>query len=191
MKPFNNFEAKRSTSNKETLPAGGYVCQIQGARVENYNNGFSSLVLAIDVIEGEFAGIWKKDYDNNTNEDKKWRGTFRISIPKDDGSEQDAWTKRTFGNAMWAIEQSNPGYTWDWDEKKLKGKKIGVIYRNREWEYNGNTGWTTEAGGSDSIENIRNGKFKMLKDKPLKNKGASSAAATDYEEAGSEEELPF
>lgn len=191
MKPFNNFEAKRSTSNKETLPAGGYVCQIQGARVENYNNGFSSLVLAIDVIEGEFSGIWKKDYDNNTNEDKKWRGTFRVSIPKDDGSEQDAWTKRTFGNAMWAIEQSNPGYTWDWDEKKLKGKKIGVIYRNREWEYNGNTGWTTEAGGSDSIENIRNGKFKMLKDKPLKNKGASSAAATDYEEAGSEEELPF
>jgi hypothetical protein len=92
---------------------------------------------------------------------------------------------------MWAIEQSNPGYTWDWDEKKLKGKKIGVIYRNREWEYNGNTGWTTEAGGSESVENIRAGKFKMLKDKPLKNKSASSASATDYEEAGSEEELPF
>lgn len=191
MKAFSNYEAKRSTSNKETLPAGGYVCQIQGARVEQYNNGFSSLVLAIDVIEGEYAGIWKKDYDNNDREDKKWRGTFRISIPKDDGSEQDAWTKRTFGNAMWAIEQSNPGYTWDWDEKKLKGKKIGVIYRNREWEYNGNTGWTTEAGGSESVENIRAGKFKMLKDKPLKNKGASSAAVTDYDEAGSEEELPF
>lgn len=191
MKAFSNYEAKRSTSSKETLPAGGYVCQIQGARVEQYNNGFSSLVLAIDVIEGEYAGIWKKDYDNNDREDKKWRGTFRISIPKDDGSEQDAWTKRTFGNAMWAIEQSNPGYTWDWDEKKLKGKKIGVIYRNREWEHNGYTGWTTEAGGSESVENIRAGKFKMLKDKPLKNKSASSAAATDYEEAGSEEELPF
>ena len=36
MKPFGNLEKKRSGSNRETLPVGGYVCQIQGARVEEY-----------------------------------------------------------------------------------------------------------------------------------------------------------
>lgn len=189
MQKFSGYEAKRSTSSKETLPAGGYVCQIQGARVEEYSWG-SALILAIDVIEGEFAGIWKRDFDNNPNEDKKWRGTFRLNIPKDDGSEQDAWTKRSFNNAMWAVEQSNPGFTWDWDEKKLKGKKIGVIYRNREWEYNGNTGWTTEAGGSESIQNIRDGKFKPLKDRPLKAKSASAASAVPAV-AEDDGELPF
>ena len=192
MKPF-NFEKKRSASTKETLHVGGYVCQIQGARIENYSNGFSSLILAIDVIEGDYKGIWKRDYDNNTNEDKKWRGTFRVNIPSDDGSEQDAWAKRRFGGVVWAIEESNPGYTWDWDEKKLKGKKIGIIYRNREWEMNGNTGWTTEAGGADSVENIREGKFKPLKDRPLKNKSTVSAAntATDYEDVSDPDSLPF
>ena len=190
MKAFRDYEAKRSTSNKETLPAGGYVCQIQGARVEEYSNGFSTLVLAVDVIEGEFAGIWKRDYDNNPNEDKKWRGTFRISIPLDDGSDQDAWTKRKFGNAIWAIEQSNPGYSWDWQEKGLKGKKIGLIYRNKEWEFNGNTGWTTEAAGADSIDNIREGKFKPLKDKPLKNRPTVYQSFAEPE-AANEDDLPF
>lgn len=189
MKAFNGYEAKRSGSGRETLPAGGYICKILSAKEESYKWG-NVLVLAIDVDEGEYKGIWKRDYDNNTNEDKKWRGTFRINIPKDDGSEQDAWTKRTFNNAMWAIEQSNPGYTWDWDEKKLKGKKIGVIYRNREWEYNGNTGWTTEAGGSESVDNIRDGKFKLLKDRPLKNKPVA-AATNSYDSVEDEGELPF
>ena len=185
MKQFSGFESKRSTSGRETLPAGGYVCQIQGAREEKYSWG-SALILAIDVCEGEYAGIWKRDYDGNDREDKKWRGTFRVSIPLDDGSERDAWTKRTFNNMVWAIEQSNPGYTWNWDEKTLKGKKIGIIYRNREWEFNGNTGWTTEAGGSDSIDNIRNGKFKPMKDRPLKNRPAQVADVVD-----SEDDLPF
>ena len=186
MKQFSGFESKRSGNGRESLPAGGYVCQIQGARVEDFSWG-SRLVLAIDVCEGEYAGIWKRDYDNNTNEDKKWRGTFRLSIPVDDGSEKDAWTKRAFNNMIWSVEQSNPGFTWDWDEKKLKNKKIGIIYRNREWEFNGNTGWTTEAGGSDSIDNIREGKFKPLKDRPLKTRPVQTAADT----AEDESELPF
>ena len=186
MKAFSGFESKRSASGRETLPAGGYVCQIQGARVEEFSWG-SRLVLAIDVIEGEYKDIWKRDYDNNDREDKKWRGTFRVSIPKDDGSDQDAWTKRAFNNMIWSVEQSNPGYVWDWDEKKLKGKKIGILYRNREWEMNGNTGWTTEAAGSDSIDNIRDGKFKPLKDKPLKNR----PAPVTVDAVDDAEDLPF
>ena len=27
---------------------------------------------------------------------KKWKGSFRLNSPKDDGSEQDAWTKSKF-----------------------------------------------------------------------------------------------
>ena len=41
------------------------------------------------------------------------------------------------------------------------------------------------------VENIRDGKFKMLKDKPLKNKGASSAAAYSDTEEVDEDTLPF
>ena len=196
MKKFEGFEAKKATSGREHLPAGGYVCDIKSAKVEEYHSDkgdFSALILAIEVAEGQYAGFWKKDYDQNTNDDKKWRGTYRISIPRDDGTEQDAWTKRSFGNFIWAVQESNPGYTWDWDEKKLKGKKVGVLYRNKEWEMNDKTGWSTEAAGSACVEDIRTGSFKPLKDKPLKKKenAAPSAPVFTEEPAEDENDLPF
>ena len=184
MKAYNDFKAEKVSSGREILPAGGYVCDIKSAKEDK-----GQLVMAIEVAEGQYAGFWKKDYDQNTNDDKKWRGTFRLWIPRDDGTEQDAWTKRSFGNFIWAVQESNPGYTWNWDEKTLKGKKIGVIYRNREWEYNGNTGWTTEAGGAASVDDIRAGNFKPLKDRPLKNKPVQTPQFT--EEASNEDDLPF
>ena len=189
MKKWSDFEAKKSSSGvREILPAGGYVCEIKSAKVEEYSGGLSTLILAIEVVEGQYAGFFKKDFDQNTREDKKWRGTYRINLPKDDGSEMDAWTKRTFGNFIWSVQESNAGYTWDWEEKKLKGKKLCVIYRNREWDMNGKTGWTTEAAGSASVDEIRAGSFRMLKDKPLKNRPAPTA---EPEPIDDESDLPF
>jgi len=188
MKQYSGFKAERAAGAREILPAGGYVCEIKNAKVEEYTGGLQTLVLAIDVIEGQYAGIFKRDFDNNTREDKKWRGKYRINVPKDDGSEMDAWTKRGFNNFIWAVQESNTGYTWDWEEKKLKGKKVGVIYRNREWEMSGNTGWTTEAAGSASVEEIRAGSFRMLKDKPLKNRPVQPQVE---ENVDSEDDLPF
>lgn len=187
MKKYSDVKFERTSVGRETLPAGGYVCSILSARVEE-NDWGSTLIIAHDVCEGEFSGIFKRDYDNNDREDKKWRGTFRLRLPKDDGSEQDAWKKRSLGNTIWALEQSNPGFSWDWDEKKLKGKKIGLLYRNKEWEMNGRTGWTTEAISAESIDNIREGKFSIPKDKalPVKN------TAPVFEEIeDTEDSLPF
>lgn len=187
MKKYNDVKAEKPSGGRETLPAGGYVCQILSARVESGDWG-DTLVVAHDVCEGDYNGIFKRDYDNNTMENKKWRGTFRLKLPKDDGSEQDGWKKRSLGNFIWAVEQSNPGYSWSWDEKTLKGKKVGLLYRNKEWEYNGRSGWTTEAAGSESIDNIRNGKFRIPKDRPLPEKPAAPVFTDDVEGDG---ELPF
>ena len=188
MKKYSDVKAEKPMSGRETLPAGGYVCQILSARVESGEWG-DTLVIAHDVAEGEYKDIFRRDYDNNPREDRKWRGTFRLRLPKDDGSEQDGWKKRSLGNFIWAVEASNPGYTWGWDEKTLKGKQIGLLYRNKEWAYNERTGWTTEAAGTASVDDIREGKFKMLKDKPLANKPVAEAPVfTDAEDEG---ELPF
>ena len=181
-----DFTKQRTYSGREQLPIGGYVCQIVGAKEEVFDWG-KRLNIAFDVCEGEYKDIFKRDYDGNTNENKKWRGVFKLGIPKDDGSEQDAWAKKRFGNFVWALEESNPGYYWDWDEKKLKGKKIGFIFRNEEWAVDGRSGWSTKAGGVDSIDNIRAGKYRMLPDKPLKNKPAPAV----YDVADNADDLPF
>lgn len=186
MKKF-DVKAERIGGGRETLPAGGYVCQIISAKIES-NDWGDTLVVAHDVCEGEYAGIFKRDYENNTREDKKWRGLYRLRLPKEDGSEQDTWKKRSLGNFIWALEESNPGYEWAWDEKTLKGKKVGLIYRNKEWAMEGRSGWTTEAGASESIENIRQGKYKPLRDKALPNKPAFTELPDSTEDDG---ELPF
>lgn len=186
MKKYSDVKAEKPVSGRETLPAGGYVCQILSARVESGEWG-DTLVIAHDVCEGEYKDIFKRDYENNPREDKKWRGTFRLRLPKYDGSEYDVFKKKSLGNFIWAVENSNSGYTWAWDEKTLKGKKIGLIYRNKEWAYNDRTGWTTEAAGTDSIDNIREGKFRPLKDKALPVKESAPVFTEDVDDG----ELPF
>ena len=193
MKQFSGYEAK-APARREKLPAGGYVARIMDAREQEYDWG-AVLVISFDILEGEHKDFFKADYRNQQVEDKKWRGVYRLREPKDDGSERDAWSKRTFGNAMWAVEASNSGYHWDWNEAGLKGKIVGVLFRNREWEMNGNTGWTTECCALTDADSIRENRYTMPKDKPLQNRPAPAfaPASANFEEVAieSDDDLPF
>lgn len=192
IKQYSGAHAQKRVE-REKLPAGGYVAKILDAKVQTYDFG-DMLVLSFDIAEGIYKDHFKKDYTANPNEDKKWRGTFRLSIPKDDGSEKDEWSKNGFNGFIYAIEDSNPGYTWDWNEAMLKGKLIGVLFRNKEWEWKGDKGWMTECCAVDAVSTIREGKFKQPKDKPLAKKQENtfaSAAANAFSDTDEDGELPF
>ena len=165
MRQFNGYKPTKPVSNIP-LPAGGYVAKILKAECIHTDWG-EKLVLSFDIYEGEHRDFFANQYRNNPNEDKKWKGVYRISVPRDDGSEQDERNKRSFNTAIWAIEDSNNGYHFNWDERTLANKFIGVLFRNKEWAYNGRTGWTTECCALASVTEIREGKFKVPKDKPL------------------------
>jgi hypothetical protein len=169
MKAFNGYKAEKPVY-REALPAGGYLAKIISAEEAIYSWG-SQLVIKFDIASGEYEGHFQHDYDqqDETYGSKKWKGCFRLRIPAESDQYFEIEAKQ-FGNAMWAIEESNPGFSWNWDESQLKGKDVGVLFRNKEWEYNGKTGWTTECCKLNSTENIKSGKFKQPKDKPLKNK---------------------
>lgn len=172
MKQFSGYKAEKSAVRKQ-LPVGGYVAKILNAEEVTYSWG-SVLLISFDIAEGPHKDFFATDYKNQDREDKKWRGTYRLNIPKDDGSKKDEWNKRTFGNAMYCIEDGNPDYHWNWDESTLKGKAVGVLFRNEEWEYEGNTGWSTRACAFACVGDIRDGNFKMPKDKLLKKRVASA-----------------
>ena len=191
MKEFTGYKAEKPSAGKETLPVGGYIAKILEAKEISYDWG-NILLISFDIAEGEHKDFFKNDYAANTNEDKKWRGVYRLNEPKDNGTEQDGWTKNTFGNAMYAVEASNAGYHWNWDEKTLKGKTVGVLFRNFEWEMNGKSGWSTECGMLLSADDVRSGKYKPMKDKPLKNKSTSASESySSFAEIDNTEELPF
>lgn len=189
MKAFNGLEIKKSVSTNKPLPAGGYVAKIINAKVEEYSWG-EVLVISFDIAKGEYKDFFSKQFSENTREDKKWKGNFRLTIPQENNQYFDS-QKRTFGNAIWAIEESNPGYHWDWDEAALKGKMVGVLFRNFEWEMNGDSGWSTECGTFVSAEDIRNGNFRQMKDRPLKRKATVTSIANDDKFLTDDDELPF
>ena len=102
--------------------------------------------------------------------------------------------KRTFGNAIWAIEESNPSFRWAWDENALKGKMVGVLFRNREWEMDdGRSGWSTECCTFVSVEDVRTGNFKQPKDKHLRKKTENNATSNSFTvlDDDSLSDLPF
>lgn len=205
MKKYTGYEAKASVVGSDPLPAGGYIVKILGAKEEPWKSGGgSSLVISFDVSEGEYSGFFADQFKANTNEDKKWKGNLRVTIP-DENSEYFDSQRKTFNSTIGAIEESNAGYHLDWgpvekgDWSQLKGKQVGVLYRNKEWEYKGDTGWTTEAAYFTTTDYIHSGNVKIPKDKPLKNKrpvstsgfavSASSGGFTEI--TGEDDHLPF
>lgn len=190
---INNYKgqkAEKATGGNTPLPAGGYVAKIINAKLEEYSWG-SVVVVAFDIAEGDHANFFKNQFDNNQNEDKKWKGTYRLIVP-DENSQYFESNRRQFNNFIYALEDSNEGYHYDCNEKRFKGLKVGVIFRNKEWEMNGRTGWTTECGTVDTVEAIRNGTFKQMKDKPLNNKpNAASTPVTLGDLTDDDGDLPF
>jgi hypothetical protein len=197
MKPFNNFKSHRVSGSREQLPVGAYVAQILRAAEAQYAWG-SILEIAFDIAEGEYKDFFSKDYKENQNENKKWRGTFRMNVPKGDGSERDSWTKNSFEGNIYAIEQSNPNYHWDWNEANLKGKLVGVSFRNEEWAIEGKSGWSTRPARFEVAQEVRDGSVKPMKDKALsaakKEKAGvvEASGSADFSEIkGEAEKLPW
>jgi len=203
MKQFKGFdEAKKAAAYAPgaKLPIGGYVCDVLGVKYESGNNGNSDVItLQFDIAEGEYAGFFKNQYDNNQNEDKKYKGVVRIYVPTDDGSDKDNWTKNSFARWTNSFEASNTGYTWDWDEKKWKGKKIGITFGETGTVIEGKEIVYVEARSAESVDNIRSGKFYQQKFKAKNGYKGNGSAATSTTSNGDflsipdgvAEELPF
>lgn len=161
-----NWENVQAFSDRPKLPVGAYVCKVKQVGVQNTDYG-QQLCILFDIAEGEFTGYYNNDYTTSTLKNKKWKGVLKQFLPIEDGSEKDMWTKRGLKGLITSFENSNPGYTWNWDEKTLVGKMIGIIMRNEEWAYQGKQGWAVRPFRVTSVETVRSGKFTMPKDKPL------------------------
>ena len=84
MRQYSDVKAAPNKA-REIIPAGGYVAKVNAAVVETTDYG-DRLIIYFDVIEGDYRGFFQKDYSEQNREDKKWRGIYRMYLPKDDGS---------------------------------------------------------------------------------------------------------
>lgn len=167
IKRFGDYDKIQAYGDFERLPKGGYVLIIKN--VETCKNSVGEyLKIAADIYEGEYMQFFAKEYKAQQSEDKKWHCNYLLNIPKDDGSERDGWTKRSFKTFTEALEESNEGYHFDWDDQKFKGLLIGGLFNEREYESNsGQIRTATNWASVCSVEKIRSGSFKLPKDKLL------------------------
>lgn len=195
-----NYSLDRNNVNREgaaQLPVDkAYVCKIIGAKEVDYTTDSGYRVhridIALDIIEGEYAGYYQQRFNDDTSEDKKWKGVVKLNVPKGDGTEQDGWTIRTFNTSLCNIEDSNPGYTWDNNLDHLKDKKIGLVLRNKEYEFNGNRGFYSEPFKLITVKNAQDQKFRKPADKLLSNSTPTPNAEGFVPIPDSiEEEIPF
>ena len=194
MRAYKGYNEAKVYTEAEKLPVGAYIVRLmKGARVEKYTWG-EVLLVPFDIDEGEYKDFYTKQFQSSQMEDKKYKGVFRMTLPKEDGSEQDEWTLRRLKTNFVAVEDSNPNYHWDWNEAGLAGKKVGMLFQNTEWEFDGKTGWSAQPHSMKSIDDIRDGKYKLPADKPLKNKkgGIDINVDDDFKPIASDDgDLPF
>lgn len=143
---WSSIEAKGMDDFK-ALPIGAYECVIVGAGIhESETSGKKSFKVAVDVSSGEFKDYFRKRFDVNTNEDKKWdNNAVRYLAYEGDNASY-------FKGFITCVENSNVGYTWNWDEKTLKGKKICGVFQYEEYE---------KQDGSKGVK-VRLNKFRSL-----------------------------
>lgn len=196
MKPYKDFKSEPSISGEsEKIPVGAYVAEIYGAKELKYDWG-SKLEVLFDISNGEYAGFFKKQYDADTNPDKKWKGKYTINVP----NEKNQWYEnqvKSFNNFIFSIEDSNADFKWDWDEKKLKGNLVGIVFREKEilsddcksifiWH---------EPYTTRTVDDVLDGKVKEPKKKGLSERDLKlyneHTAPVDTAATFDDDELPF
>lgn len=128
IKDFDKVEAKGMDDFKG-LPIGAYECIIKDARLNhNEETGKNTLKISIDIASGEYKDYFLKAYETDTRIDRKWNNNaVRYLAYEGDNVAY-------FKGFITTVENSNVGYTWDWDEAKLKGKKLCGVFQYEEYE---------------------------------------------------------
>ena len=191
-------KAKRKSNTFEQLPKDAYVIKIMGAKEDTWPSGDKVVRIAFDIAEGKYMGFYQAMFDRNTNEDRQWPydAVFNLNVPNDN-SQPYVWDN---WNTFFAdLEDSNSGFIFDGDLKKLKGKVIGGKFHIEQTAKNGNVYDHTKMKWSCVADDVRNGKAGRLPNDKLIGAGRTTSKTSSESEMdgflsipeGAEEELPF
>ena len=173
------------------LKADGYVCKVMAVKMEQSKAGNEMMVVNYDIAEGDFKDFFMERYknaprDQNNPQEPKWSGKYYIVL-NTDGYEGRLKAFTT------SIEESNPGYTWDWNEENLRSKLFGGIFREEEYIYNGEVRTSVKLWQPRSTKTIKEGKFEIPRKKeiPEEEKCKLNAPFDNNYGQPNNDELPF
>ena len=191
MKAFEGFKSEATSGGKyPMLPPGPYVARIINTKVEG-DEPDQSLILRLDIAEGPHAGYYTNRYNAEDAKQGKYptryKGDLRIRIPNPNNTKAmypDSDIRR-FNDAIYRIEKSNPGYSWDWNERGLIGKIVGVNVR--EGSYNDSP--YTKPYRLEIADDVRRGIVKPMD--PMQPRGDAHDVPGQQYTVVNDTELPF
>lgn len=183
-KPIGYDEAEVITGDFKRITLGGHVCQIKNAKIDTTTTGKEVLVIQFDIANGDCANFYTNDFQRRfaSNPDAKYQGVYRQLT---EGN-----SLKFFKGLITAIENSNQGYIWNWDEKTLKGKFFGGVFGEEQYLNNkGEAKMSTKCRFIRSVDQVLAGieipEPKMLKGNENYNVNSFGT------EVFPEEEIPF
>lgn len=171
MKRINNWENIQESTTFKRLKPSGYVCKI--LKVEDHPDK-EYLKIYFDVNGGEDKGYFKSQFEKDTRKERKWpnAGTF-IRSYKDSAASM-------FKGFINAIEKSNKGYQWDFDEKTLVNKVVGLIIADEQYQnQKGQVRVRNYVAAVRSVETIEKGEYEIPVLKELTTTKTTTAPAND------------
>lgn len=173
MRKIDDFANVKEAGDNRSLPVGGYICSIWS--VEDVPDK-EYLKIEYDIVEGEW-----KNYGVEVTERAGFNPLRFVRSYKQSAL---GFFKRMIS----AIEKSNPGYHWDWDERSLIGKKFGAVLGEEQYQKrNGNIGTRIYLDREVTVDAIRHGEFKVPALKTLPGHEPTPAPQKDRSEMTDEE----
>lgn len=179
MKKIENYENVQANSGEFERPgAGGYVCLI--TNVEDVPMGADGkgdyLKIQFDIAHGDFAGY----YSDLHSKKGFWLGSFVRSY-----KESALGMFKHFTNC---VEETNAGYKWNFEEKSLCGKFIGLVFGEEEYlDKERKVRTRTYVKDIKTTEQIKSGDFKIPE---LKKLPVDTSVPSGFTQ-GVNEDLPF
>ena len=179
MKPIAGYDQINEAGEFERLPAGIYGVTITKV-VDNPGNEYLEVYCDI-TEEGKYKNYFKNLVDAGlTDTSRTFRSYKTNAIP-------------FFKAFITAVEKTNKGYQWDWDESKLVGKKVMGVFGEEEYQANdGTIKVATRCVEFRSYEAFKEGKIKVPELKKLVRQEPIQEESKNLEQLEiPDDELPF
>ncbi len=165
---FSNFDkAQAAGTAGRKLPAGAYVAQIVSAVLTESQKHEPMLEIRLEIAEGDYKGL----FSSMVQTPGTWpgSGTYRLTLPTDPNAAPDDWRLRRLKGLITSVTESNNGFRWNEDERTLRGRFVGVLYREEEFvgQQDGQIHTTTKPYVFCSVGTVRAGNIAIPAPKRL------------------------
>ena len=180
MRVIENYENIQAFSGEFAKPSpGGYILKVVSVEDVTLNPQTGKgdyLRINYDIAIGDFEGYY-------TAQNERFGGKWHANVIK-------SYKENALGmfkHFINCVEESNPGFKWDWQEQKLVGLRFGAILQEEEYEkQDGSIGSALKVVQIKSVADIKAGDYKV----PPK-KAMSRSAANNTRELISDDDLPW